>query len=90
MLHVHLALFRCEDVIVPLGVGEPLQPVFPGEPVRNALAVLGYASGKVDGAADIERAVSTVGHDVAAFDREAFLGGHLTPVFFGSALHNFG
>jgi peptide chain release factor 3 len=25
-----------------------------------------------------------------AFDLRAFLGGHLTPVFFGSALHNFG
>jgi peptide chain release factor 3 len=25
-----------------------------------------------------------------AFDRKAFLEGHLTPVFFGSALHNFG
>ena len=24
------------------------------------------------------------------FDREAFLEGHLTPVFFGSALRNFG
>lgn len=34
--------------------------------------------------------IALLSHDGSTFDREAFLSGRLTPVFFGSALNNFG
>ena len=40
--------------------------------------------------ADAKEEVSLIHSDVREFDREHFLEGELTPVFFGSAMNNFG
>jgi peptide chain release factor 3 len=40
--------------------------------------------------ADLADHAELVGHGYKAFDRQAFLEGHMTPVFFGSALRHFG
>ncbi len=65
-------------------VGAPLLPVAgPRDPVIRALLPPGEADAAID-ELDLAREACR------PFDAEAFLEGHLTPVFFGSALRTFG
>src|SRR5579863_3819532 len=65
------------DVVTPIAVTGLDDPALPRHLPKEAIAKL-------------REEVEMVRALCSAFVREAFLEGHLTPVFFGSALHNFG